>query len=117
MIRGKYKDELPPNIVSIWVDVRDAALAHVRAIETPEAANKRFFVTAGQYSNQEIAKAIRENFPEYRDALPEGVKGGEHHPGGSFGYDNSRVKETLGVKFRSLEESIVGTVKSLKEIG
>ena len=104
-------------MVSIWVDVHDAALAHVKAIETPAAANKRFFVTAGHYSNQEIAKAIRESFPEYRDVLPEGIGGGEFPPDGYFGYDNSRAKEILGIEFRSLNDSIVDTVRTLKEIG
>ena len=104
-------------MVSIWVDVRDAALAHVKAIETPEAANTRFFVTAGHYSNREIAKVIRTHLPEYREVLPEGAPGGGDPSEGTFGYDNSRTREVLGIKFRSLEESIVDTVKSLKEVG
>ena len=117
MIQGKHKSELPPSMVSIWVDVRDVAMAHVKAIEIPEAANKRFFVTAGHYSNQEIAKCIRESFPEYREAVPEGVPGGGDPPEGSFGYDNGKAREVLGVEFRSLKESIVDTVRSLKEVG
>ncbi|KAL6400059.1 NAD dependent epimerase/dehydratase [Ilyonectria robusta] len=61
----------------IWIDVRDAALAHVLAAETVEAAGKRFFVTAGYFSNREIVDIIRRNFPEYHSVLPsESAKGG-----------------------------------------
>ena len=117
MIQGKCKNELPSSRVSIWVDVRDAALAHVKAIETPAAANKRFFVAGGHFSNQEIANSIRDNFPEYRNVLPESALAGGDPPERAYEYDNSRTREMLGIKFRSLEESIVDTVKSLKEVG
>ncbi len=118
MIQGKCKTELPGIVAMVWVDVRDTALAHVKAVEVAEAAkNKRFFVTAGNFSHQDIAQVIRKDFPEYRDGLPEGVKGGEYPDGGHYGYDNSRTREVLGVEFRGLEESVVDTVKSLKELG
>lgn len=77
MMLGKMQDEIPPSGVNIWVDVRDLALAHIRAAERPEAAGKRFFVTAGYYSNKEIADYIRELLPDVRIA----TKGGEF-PGG-----------------------------------
>ena len=59
------------------MDVRDVALAHVLAAELPDAANKRFFVTAGYFSNREVVEIIRKNFPEYHLMLPpESAKGG-----------------------------------------
>ena len=115
---GKAKEELPPTGTYIWTDVRDLALAHVKAAELPEAANKRYFVTAGYFSNEEIADIIRENFPELKNELPaKGTKGGGYPDGGIYKYDNSRIKEELGIKFRSLKESIVDAVKSLQEVG
>ena len=118
IMTGKAKEELPPTGTYIWTDVRDLALAHVRAAELPEAANKRFFVTAGYFSNEEIADIIRENFPELKNELPaKGTKGGGYPDGGIYKYDNSRTKEDLGIKFISLKESIVDAVKSLQEVG
>ena len=118
LMTGKAKEELPPTGTYIWTDVRDLALAHVKAVELPEAANKRFFVTAGYFSNEEIADIMRDNFPELMNELPaKGTKGGGYPDGGIYKYDNSRVKEDLGIKFRSLKESIVDTVKSLQEVG
>lgn len=39
----RKQDNLPPTIVQYWVDVRDAAKAHVLALKTP-AANRRYLV-------------------------------------------------------------------------
>ena len=114
---GKAKDEIPPTATPIWTDVRDLALAHAKAAELPEAANKRFFVVAGYFSNEEVADIIRDNYPELKDKLPvKGTKGGEYPAEGLYKYDNSRTKEVLGIEFRSLKESIVDTVKSLQAI-
>ncbi|KAG8626529.1 hypothetical protein KVT40_005474 [Elsinoe batatas] len=116
-VLGKFKDEIPDTGVYVWVDVRDVALCHVKAIEVDAAANKRFFVTAGYMSNKEIALFARKNFPEYADKLPtEKTPGGDYPEGGVFKIDNSRTIDTFGIKFRSLEESVVDTVKSLKDV-
>ena len=115
MMRGKMKDGLTPTGVYIWVDVRDVADAHVFAMEKPEAANKRFFVTAGYFSNAEIAEIIRDNFPGYKDMLPE--KPESDRPKDVYMYDNSRSKEVLGLKYRPLKGAIVDLVNSLKAAG
>lgn len=118
IVQGKAKDEIPPTGTFIWVDVRDLALCHVLAMEKEEAANKRFFVTAGYFSNKEIADIIAKNFPQYKDVLPKsGAKGGDYPEGGIYKYNNEQVRKALGVKFRTLEESIVDTVKSLQAVG
>src|SRR5205823_5463794 len=89
LITGQNKESIPDTGVYLWVDVRDLALGHVKAMELPEAGGKRFFFTAGYFSNKEIAEIIRKNFPEYRNELPaEGVKGGDYPEGGVYGFDN-----------------------------
>lgn len=73
---GKHKTDLPPTGTFLWTDVRDLALAHIRAAELPDAAGKRFFIVAGYFSNRGIADAIREGCPELADRVPgEEVKG------------------------------------------
>jgi nucleoside-diphosphate-sugar epimerase len=102
----------------LWVDVRDVAEAHVAAFEKPDAANKRFFTTAGLFSNKEVCDIIRKNFPQYEDTLPsESTPGGDYPEGGLYSFDNKRSIEVLGLKYKSLEESIVDTVKSLQAKG
>lgn len=114
------------------------ALAHVRAAELPEAGNQRFFVTAGYFSNREIADVIKEGYPDLADKLPgEEVKGdfnadGKQNPWtfvkkysvdldniclAVYKYDNSKAKEVLGITFRSFKECILDTVKSLQAVG
>ena len=115
---GKAKEELPPTGVHLWTDVRDLALVHVKAAEMPEAANKRFFITEGYFSNEEIADIIRDNFPELKNELPaKGTKGGGYPEEGVFKYDSSTVRKVLGIEFRSLKETIVDAVKSLQALG
>ncbi|QSZ34129.1 hypothetical protein DSL72_005717 [Monilinia vaccinii-corymbosi] len=117
-LQGRCKDAIPDTGTYIWVDVRDLALAHIKAIEVPEAAGKRFFITEGYFSNQEICQIIRKHFPEYEEELPgKDAKGGGYPEGGIFKFDNSRAVGVLGLKFRGLEESVVDTVKSLKGVG
>ncbi|KAL1845682.1 methylglyoxal reductase (NADPH-dependent) gre2 [Diaporthe australafricana] len=115
IISGKHKDGLPPTMLPLWVDVRDVALAHVKAIETEEAAGKRFFVTAGHYSNVEMYRALWDNFPELRDRLPtEANKGGDRNPAlKSFGYDTTRATTTLGLEWTPYEKTVIDSAKSL----
>lgn len=113
---GSKKDGCPPTGTYLWVDVRDLALAHVLAMEKPEAAGERFFITAGKFCNREMAEDMYEAFPELREKLPtrEALKPGDYPPEGSFGFDNKKSREVLGLAYRPLKESVVDTVKSLK---
>jgi len=116
MIQGKMKEKLAPTGTFIWVDVRDLAMAHVKAIELSEAASKRFFVTAGYMSNKDIADCIRKNFPELRSQLPPEDSQSDM-PKDVFKYDNSRSVDILGLKYGSLNDCVKDTVKSLQAIG
>ncbi|EXJ90270.1 dihydroflavonol-4-reductase [Capronia coronata CBS 617.96] len=115
MIEGKCKDAIPPSTGFLWVDVRDVALAHVKAMETSAAGGKRFFVTGGHMSNGIVASIIRKEFPEFADRLPADID--TSLPADIFGYDNSRSKEILGIEYRKLEDTVRDTVKSLLAVG
>ncbi|KAL9028786.1 MAG: hypothetical protein Q9196_002899 [Gyalolechia fulgens] len=112
MMLGQMQDEVPASPVSIWVDVRDVALAHVRAAERPEAAGKRFLVTAGYFSNREIADEIPKLLPDVNIAS----QGGEF-PDKCFQYDNSRSRDILGIEYRSLKDMLKDTIPTLQAIG
>lgn len=114
LIQGKIlDDELPPTGSFLFVDVRDLATAHVQAIEVPEAGGKRFFITAGHYSLAGVVEAIRTTHPELASKLPENPV--DDTPADVYGYDNSRAREILGLKFTPLEKSIGDTAASLLE--
>ena len=115
LIQGKMKDGLPPTRVVIWVDVRDLARGHVRAIERDDAQGKRFFITAGSYRTSDIADIIKKNFPDLASQLPEKY---ERDPKEDpFKYDNSRSKDVLSLEYGSLENCITDLVKSLQAAG
>jgi nucleoside-diphosphate-sugar epimerase len=117
-ILGKFKDGIPPTNAFLWIDVRDLALGHVLAVEKADAGNKRFFFTAGHFSNKQVVDVVRKNFPEYKDQLPsENEKGGDLPEGGLYGVNNNRVKELLGKGFYEFEQTVVDTIKTLKKIG
>ncbi|KAJ5924397.1 NAD(P)-binding protein [Penicillium verhagenii] len=115
LITGASKASCPPTGNHGYVDVRDLGLAHVLAIEKPEAGGKRFFTVSSHFSNKEIAEIIGQEFPEFLDRLPSGdaLAPGDYPADGVYGFDNSRSREILGLKFRTLRESIVDAVHSL----
>jgi nucleoside-diphosphate-sugar epimerase len=115
-VLGRHRDKLPPSGVYIWVDVRDLAEAHVRSIEVPEAAGKRFLITAGYFSNKRIVDIVRESFPELGEQLPP-ADAADDLPKDVYGIDNSRSMQVLGLKYTSLEESVRDTVRSIKALG
>lgn len=120
LLRGKWKTGIPPTGAAIiWVDVRDVAKAHVQAgLEVPEAAGKRLFTYSSTFCNHELFEIVKKNFPEYVADYPAELKGGEYPtPDKVYKHDNSTTTELLGMKWITLEQSIVDTIKSLKAHG
>jgi nucleoside-diphosphate-sugar epimerase len=116
MIQGRITDNLPPSGIFLWVDVRDVALAHVKAMEVPEAGGKRFFLVAGYFSNKKIVEVICKAYPELEDKLPsKSVE--DDFPSQIFAIDHSRSEQILGIEYRFFNTAIIDTVKSLQEVG
>lgn len=110
------KEKISPTGTFLYVDVRDVALAHVKAIEVPEAGGQRFFVTAGYFSNKQVADVIRETHPDLESKLPPKDLLSDF-PENVYGYDNKKSVKVLGLKYRSFKETISDTVSSLLEVG
>lgn len=114
------KDGLKPTGFYTWVDVRDAALAHVRGLEVPEAAGKRFLLMAGYQSNRELAKIIANIDPKFKHVLPASFEDEEEDipgPDERYRFSNARSKEVLGIDYTSLETSVRDTVQSVLKLG
>ncbi|KAK6951212.1 hypothetical protein Daesc_007743 [Daldinia eschscholtzii] len=112
----KSTDTVPPTFLYLWVDVRDLAQAHVVAATKPEAANQRWFVVAGDLSQQEMANYLREALPEKRDVIPIGEPEKTKKPEGFYGASAPETEQVLGIKYRSAEESIKDLAPQLVEI-
>ncbi|KAL6855307.1 methylglyoxal reductase (NADPH-dependent) gre2 [Amphichorda felina] len=120
LLRGEWKAGIPSQgPVAIWVDVRDVARAHVRAMQDPGLGGRRLFTTPGYFSNREIADVVRANFPEYADRLPgPEVQGGERpQPDKTFRWDVSATDKLLGLDWIPFDKSITDLVTSLKAHG
>jgi nucleoside-diphosphate-sugar epimerase len=105
---GKKKIEDPR--LDVYVDVRDLALAHALAYETPEASNQRFLITAGNYDWQMIADVAHKYFPTKTkaDVGRQGVRA-KH----VYEVDNTKSIKVLGMKYRTWEETFKDAVEQI----
>ncbi|KAL3459202.1 hypothetical protein BJX64DRAFT_279357 [Aspergillus heterothallicus] len=85
LINGSLKDVFD-NDFAAFVNIHDAAEAHLKAYETEKAANQRFLVAGGRFLKQEACDIIRRRF---------------------------RAKEVLGIEYRSLEDTLIESVQDL----
>ncbi|KAK4246196.1 hypothetical protein C7999DRAFT_42341 [Corynascus novoguineensis] len=115
LVQGRMRHGIHPTApVFTFVDVRDVALAHVRALTVPEAGGKRFYVVGGYFSNPRLAGIIRRRFPQLKGQLPpEEEAAKDDFPEDHWAFDNSRSKEVLGLEYTGLEKSVVDTVESI----
>lgn len=117
MVQGRMRDALQPTApVFTFVDVRDVALAHVRAMTVPEAVGERFYVVGAHFSNKRIADIIREAYPELAGRLPP-KDAEDDFPGDVYQFDNAKSREMLGLQYTSLEKSVTDTVQSILDSG
>src|SRR6266536_1826708 len=110
LINGSTK-EVPPTDFAGFADVRDVAKAHRLAYETKEAGGQRF-LPGNHFDYQTAADIIREEFPELRNRVPEGVKGAGLKEE-VYVPDGSKAEKILGLKYTSLKNTMVDTVKDL----
>lgn len=110
LMQGKWKNGAPPTFTKPWVDVRDVASAHVNALEIPEAAGRRFLLNGGYVTNADYVAIAKKN-PLLKDKLPETVDKEEIT---DSEVDTEPAEKILGIKFRSLEESVTDTITSLQ---
>ncbi|KIJ53250.1 hypothetical protein M422DRAFT_222631 [Sphaerobolus stellatus SS14] len=113
VITGQSPIDNTPRVHN-WVDVRDVAEAHVKALVVNEAGGQRFIISEGNFIWQDFLDAIHAPPP---DPLFENVPVGE--PGAGKGYkhditlDTTKAREVLGMKFRTVEESGKEIARSL----
>lgn len=66
LLRGK--DPMVPDMRMSIVDVRDVAEMHLRALQRPETAGRRYIAAAGVISLVEAARVLKAAFPDRRIA-------------------------------------------------
>lgn len=98
-----------------FVSVVDVAAAHVRAAELGAAVDgERFILAAGPFCFQQLSDILRVNFPEKRDSIFEGNPGKYAHP--SQLINGTKAEAVLGIHYAELEQVILETIESIKDI-
>jgi len=110
------KSEKLPNVNYPICDVRDVAMAHLRAAFIPGAAGRRHFIVSDRnsISAQVYAEISRKNFPKFK--IPTEVADGESH-GKTSQMDDSNMRNILKITPTDFEKTVVDTVNSLIDRG
>lgn len=98
-------------------DVRDVSLLHIAAMTTPEAAGKRYLALADgpTLTFLDVARVLREHLGSLASRVPtEQAPGDELAP---LVIHNDLAKRELGFAPRPVEETIVDTAVSLRDLG
>ncbi|EKM51496.1 uncharacterized protein PHACADRAFT_199005 [Phanerochaete carnosa HHB-10118-sp] len=95
-----------------WVDVREVAVGHVRALQREEAGGERIITSSGPWNWQDFVNAAHKIEP----SLPAGntaydPKTAVYHTC----FDNSKSKRLLGLDYRTIEETTRDSVAQFKE--
>lgn len=121
------KDPFVPVLGMPLVDVRDVAEAHVRAVDRPETAGKRYILSAGSMWFGDMTQTLKRAYPtrriatrpapmpllrllalfdrEIRSILPD--------IGHIARVDNARARAELGIDFIPAEAALLATAKAL----
>ncbi|KIX01368.1 uncharacterized protein Z518_09093 [Rhinocladiella mackenziei CBS 650.93] len=110
LVDGSRK-EVPPVEFGGFADVRDVALAHLRAYESEEAGGQRFLV-GNHFDYQTAVDLLRVDFPEILDRIPEGTPGlGLKTP--MYEVNGSKARKVLGIEYTPLNTTLKDTVADL----
>ncbi|KAL2820859.1 NAD(P)-binding protein [Aspergillus cavernicola] len=99
-----------------WVDVRDIADAHIRALAVPDAGWERIIISAGSWVWQDwvntvyaLPSSVCPGFP--RAEAPEEIQTRY------ITFDGSKQERILGLKLRSMEESATDILENYVALG
>ncbi|GFZ47245.1 hypothetical protein JCM24511_04988 [Saitozyma sp. JCM 24511] len=112
---GMKREEDLPAPYHGWVNVSDVALAHVRALERPEAAGERFITANGFVFGQDYCDVLHKRFPDLPN-VPVGQPDTHEERNKQVPtFDGSKAAKVLGIKYTPFEETVVDMGNSLRE--
>jgi nucleoside-diphosphate-sugar epimerase len=112
LFNGSNPDTIPGTMFPAYIDVRDLAVAHVKALTTEGARNKRFLIGGMPFAMVDAAKAFQ-NVKALEGRLPKSM---EAEPVVVPKIEAGEGNEVLGMKFRSLEETMVDVAERILEL-
>lgn len=112
--------EIANTMFPSYIDVRDLAEAHVKALTAPAARNKRFLIGGFPLTNTAMARSIKEQVT--RGDLPAMVldklakDSGEDKTTPVPKIEAEEATEVLGLTFRTLDQTVGDTVQRILEL-
>ncbi len=116
-----------------FIDVRDVAQAHIRAMVVPEAAGRRFLVTGERLWLKDVADMYDKEFGKYGYSIPtrvmpkllmrvfalfkEDARMALKFWGKVYDYDNTPLKDVLGVTPRDVRQGLMEIAYSMIDKG
>ncbi|THU94666.1 hypothetical protein K435DRAFT_667938, partial [Dendrothele bispora CBS 962.96] len=116
MADGTFKNGVPATGFPVYVDGRDVALAHLRALERDQAQGQRYLLIGGTYVADRFVEAIGKHFPELKPNLPPVDLSQVEATKEKFKFDNSKATRGLGIQFSGIDELVKGTVGRILEL-
>lgn len=97
-----------------FVDVRDVATAHVRALSVPPAPTKRYLVSGGFLLRKPAVEYLAKAHPTLRERLPSLADAQDFEPSSLSKIDTTKAKKELGMDdYIPWEKTLDDTVASL----
>merc|ERR1712187_294010 len=98
------------------VDVRDVALAHLKCVQLPEAANKRFILSSHRGMYKDVFGWLASKYNDKGAKVATKEASGEA-PTTFDLLDNTRSKEVLGIMYTEMEKTFIDAAESLLRSG
>jgi nucleoside-diphosphate-sugar epimerase len=95
-------DQVPNDATVVKVDVRDVALAHIRAAENPAAQGRYLLCDEYTSSIRDMTDLLKESFPGFKFGE------GEHAPRRKA-FDCSKARKDLGLELIPWQESLLAS--------
>ncbi|KAJ4471367.1 hypothetical protein C8J55DRAFT_521493 [Lentinula edodes] len=107
--KGAYPDQ------PLYIDVRDAAKAHIGALSSKVAGRKRIIISSPHDTVfADVIKAVNEKRPELKDRLTKTTP--PEFPFKKLNYDSKKVEEVCGLKpedFVPVNDTFIDSIDSL----
>ena len=114
--KGDIQEKDLPGPLGNYVDVREVADAHAKALVTPKAGGERYIVSAGPFSKADLTKSLNKAVPSLK--LPEAKADvAEEAYKKAQVFSGKKATEQLGIQYRSIDETVKDMYESIKAKG
>ncbi|KAL4783653.1 hypothetical protein BJX76DRAFT_368242 [Aspergillus varians] len=110
--RGPQSEPLPPCRFNFWIDVRDLAEIHVRALEVPAAGGKRYTpISREPFTYQMVSEIVQAEVPGLEGKVRTGVQEVKTH----VGVDLEPLAEDFpGVEYTPFRKTVADFIQQFK---